>query len=90
MTNNLALDNISGVGDSNVQPAPRVLPILPATNLVLFPRIIMPLALWEEPAQKLVNDVLLQDKTLGILTTKEEFLPRRRRRGHPEDAPERR
>jgi ATP-dependent Lon protease len=72
MTNNNATNDIRAVAESEVQPGPRVLPIIPATDLVLFPRIIMPLALWEEPAQKLVNEVLLQDKTLGILTSKEE------------------
>ncbi len=72
MTNNNETNDIRVVAESEVQPGPRVLPIIPATDLVLFPRIIMPLALWEEPAQKLVNEVLLQDKTLGILTSKEE------------------
>jgi len=51
--------------------SPRVLPILPVSELVLFPRIIMPLALWEESAQLLVNEVLLQDKTVGILAARE-------------------
>ena len=69
MTNNHATDDIPVVAEPVVKPGPRVLPILPATDLVLFPRLIMPLALWEEPAQKLVNEVLLQDKTLGFLTS---------------------
>ena len=53
-------------------PGPRVLPILPVSELVLFPRIIMPLALWEEFAQVLVNEALLQDKTIGVLASREE------------------
>jgi len=72
MTNHHETDEIPVAALSDEQPGPRVLPILPSTDLVLFPRIIMPLALWEEPAQKLVNEVLLQDKTLGFLTSKEE------------------
>jgi len=72
MTNNNETNDIRVVAESEVQLGPRVLPIIPSTDLVLFPRIIMPLALWEEPAQKLVNEVLLLDKTLGILTSKEE------------------
>jgi ATP-dependent Lon protease len=71
MTDNFKTE-ILVAAQSDEQPGPRVLPILPATDLVLFPRIIMPLALWEEPAQKLVNEVLLQDKTLGFLTSKAE------------------
>jgi ATP-dependent Lon protease len=72
MTNNNKTNDIRVVAESEVQPGPRALPIIPATDMVLFPRIIMPLALWEEPAHKLVNEVLLQDKILGILTSKEE------------------
>ena len=72
MTNNHETDDIPVAADPVVQPGPRVLPILPATDVVLFPRLIMPLALWEEPAQKLVNEVLLKDKTLGFLTSREQ------------------
>jgi ATP-dependent Lon protease len=51
---------------------PRVLPVLPVSDLVLFPRLIMPLVLWEESAQKLVDEVLLQDKIFGVLSSREE------------------
>ncbi len=74
MTNNHEIDEIQVAAASETQHGPRVLPILPMTDLVLFPRIIMPIALWDEPAQKLVNEVLLQDKTLGILTCKQDKL----------------
>jgi ATP-dependent Lon protease len=56
--------------EEEVQPSPRVLPILPVSDLVLFPRIIMPLVLWEASAQKLVNEVLMQDKTFGVLASR--------------------
>jgi ATP-dependent Lon protease len=49
-----------------------VLPILPTSDIVLFPRIIMPLAVWEDSAQKLVDEVLLQDKVFGVLASREE------------------
>ncbi len=58
------------VGEEEIRPSARVLPILPVSDLVLFPRLIMPLALWEESAQKLVNEVLLQDKTFGVLASR--------------------
>jgi ATP-dependent Lon protease len=54
------------------QPGPRVLPILPLSDLVLFPRIVMPLALHEEAAQRLVNEVLVQDKIFGVLASRQE------------------
>ena len=55
----------SEAGDS------RLLPILPMSELVLFPRLIIPLALWEESAQRLVDDTLLKDKIIGILTSRQ-------------------
>jgi len=62
--------------EASVSPGPlespesRLLPILPMSELVLFPRLIVPLAIWEESAQGLVNEALLQDKTIGILTSR--------------------
>jgi ATP-dependent Lon protease len=57
-------------GAEEIHPTPRVLPILPVSDLVLFPRLIMPLVLWEESAQKLIHEVLLQDKTFGVLASR--------------------
>ncbi len=56
---------VSEAGDS------RLLPILPMSELVLFPRLIIPLALWEESAQRLIDDTLLKDKIIGILTSRQ-------------------
>ena len=58
------------------QEAPQgktVLPVLPISEVVLFPRVIMPLSLWEEKAQKLVDDVILTDKIFGIVASREEI-----------------
>jgi ATP-dependent Lon protease len=55
------------LGDQEIDPSPRVLSILPMPDMVLFPRLILPLILWHEPAQKLVQEALLQDKIIGIL-----------------------
>jgi ATP-dependent Lon protease len=49
----------------------RLLPIIPMSELVLFPRLIIPLALWEESAQRLIDDTLLKDKIIGILTSRQ-------------------
>ncbi len=49
-----------------------VLPILPTSDIVLFPRIIMPLAVWDEAGQKLVDDVLMHDKIFGVLSSRQE------------------
>ena len=55
------------LGDQEIRPGPRVLSILPTPDMVLFPRMILPLVLWDEPAQKLVQEALFQDKIIGIL-----------------------
>jgi ATP-dependent Lon protease len=57
------------------QETPRektILPILPSSELVLFPRVIMPMALWDEKAQKLVDDVIMTDKIFGIVASRED------------------
>jgi ATP-dependent Lon protease len=59
-------------GGPQEEPLSRVLPILPTSELVLFPRIIMPLALYEESAQALVDEVLLRDKIFGVLASRED------------------
>ncbi|MBW1992441.1 MAG: LON peptidase substrate-binding domain-containing protein, partial [Deltaproteobacteria bacterium] len=51
---------------------PKVLAILPTSDIVLFPRVIMPLAVYEDSAQRLVDEVLLQDKIFGLLASREE------------------
>jgi ATP-dependent Lon protease len=70
MNSNNAKIEAPALAEEEVQPSPRVLPILPVSDLVLFPRIIMPLVLWEPSAQKLVNEVLMQDKTFGVLASR--------------------
>jgi ATP-dependent Lon protease len=55
------------LGDQEIRPSPRVLSILPTPDMVLFPRMILPLVLWDEPSQKLVQEALLQDKIIGIM-----------------------
>jgi ATP-dependent Lon protease len=72
MNSNDAKLEAPALAEEEVQPSPRVLPILPVSDLVLFPRIIMPLVLWEASAQKLVNEVLIQDKTFGVLASRVE------------------
>ena len=57
------------LGNQEIHPSPRVLSILPLPDLVLFPRMIMPLVLWDEPAQKLVQEALFQDKIFGVLAS---------------------
>ena len=55
------------LGDQEIHPGPRVLSILPMPDMVLFPRMILPLVLWDDSAQKLVQEALFQDKIIGIV-----------------------
>jgi ATP-dependent Lon protease len=74
MTTNPTDNDIAFAAQKDQDP-PRettVLPILPTSEMVLFPRVIMPLSLWEEKAQKLVDDVILTDKIFGMLASREE------------------
>ena len=57
-------------GAQEIQPSPRVLAILPQPDLVLFPRLIMPVVLWDDSSQKLVQDALFQDKIFGLLASR--------------------
>lgn len=58
--------------DREESPGPRVLAILPHSDVVLFPRIIMPLVLWEERSQTLADEAMLQDKLMGVVASREE------------------
>ncbi|MBW1916805.1 MAG: endopeptidase La [Deltaproteobacteria bacterium] len=51
--------------------ASRLLPILPMNELVLFPRVVIPLTVWEDSAQHLVDETLLKDKIIGILASRQ-------------------
>jgi ATP-dependent Lon protease len=69
-------DTLTNLTTDNYNPATetgdsRLLPILPMSELVLFPRLIIPMALWEESAQRLIDDTLLKDKIIGILTSRQ-------------------
>lgn len=74
-TNHTDKDTDIAIASQEGQETPRektVLPILPISELVLFPRVIMPMSLWEEKAQKLVDDVILTDKIFGVVASREE------------------
>jgi ATP-dependent Lon protease len=72
MTNNAAENEKITLDLEEEHPGPRVLPILPLSDVVLFPRMIMPLAVWEQGPQTLVDEVMLQDKILGIVASRED------------------
>ncbi len=58
------------VKESEQGEVPEVLPILGLDNFVIFPFMIAPLIVTEETSKKLVDEVLLGDRTLGIFARK--------------------
>lgn len=48
------------------------LPILPIKEVVLYPKMVLPLMVGEKHAIQLIDDALLKDKTIGILAIREE------------------
>ncbi|MFQ6110806.1 MAG: LON peptidase substrate-binding domain-containing protein, partial [Nitrospinota bacterium] len=50
---------------------PRILPILPLRGSVLFPKIVMPLIVARPKSVKLVDDALLGEKIIGLVTQKD-------------------
>jgi len=53
-------------------PIPKELPILPARDIVLFPHMVLPFMVMEEPLFKLVDDALSGDKIIGLFAVKDE------------------
>ena len=51
---------------------PDTLPVLPVRNMTLFPEMIAPIVVGREASKKLVDDVLLQKKLLGITAAKDD------------------
>jgi ATP-dependent Lon protease len=49
---------------------PEILPILPVIDLTLFPRMVLPLVVQGEEAQKLVDEAMAKDRLIGILVSR--------------------
>ncbi len=50
---------------------PDKIPILPVSDLTLFPKMIIPLVITEESLIKLIDDSLVGDKIIGVITSKD-------------------
>jgi ATP-dependent Lon protease len=59
-------------GDSlNDKEFPRVLPVLPLRNTVLFPGVVLPITVGRDKSIKAVNDVYSADKLIGVVAQKD-------------------
>ena len=51
---------------------PEVLPILPLFNVVVFPKMILPLEVGEESSLTLIDEAMAKDRQMGIAMLKRE------------------
>ena len=56
----------------NKEELPKVLPILPLRNTVLFPVVVIPITAGRDKSIKLLNEANNGDKTIGVVSQKEE------------------
>ena len=57
----------------NREELPKVLPILPLRNTVLFPGVVIPITAGRDKSIKLINDTNKENKTIGVVSQKDEF-----------------
>ncbi len=66
------MENITAdAAPETAQEIPEILPILPLRETVVFPETVTPLAVGQERSVKLVDEVLHQDKMLGLATIRD-------------------
>src|SRR6201747_663671 len=53
------------------QPIPHELPILPLRNTVLFPGVVIPITVGRDKSIKAVNDAYKADKLIGVIAQKD-------------------
>jgi ATP-dependent Lon protease len=55
---------------------PKVIPVLPLSKVVLFPALVLPIAVEKEHHKKLIEDALNKDKLIGLFLSKVEKDPK--------------
>ena len=55
----------------NTSEVPKILPILPLRNTVLFPGVVVPITIGRDKSIALINDAQKGDKTIGVLAQKD-------------------
>lgn len=58
--------------EMNNESLPKELPILPLRNMVLFPGVVIPITAGRDKSIKLINDANAKEKTIGVVSQKEE------------------
>jgi len=55
----------------NAEPLPKVLPILPLRNTVLFPGVVIPITVNRDKSIKLVKDIYKESRLIGVVSQKD-------------------
>jgi ATP-dependent Lon protease len=55
---------------TQVLTIPEEIPILPVTDIALFPKMVMPLMIWEKSGVQLVDEALMKDHLVGLAMIK--------------------
>ncbi len=58
--------------DIEQTPIPPELPVLPVRGLVLFPQVVLPVAITDARDIRLVNDAVLSNRMMAMVTVKED------------------
>jgi ATP-dependent Lon protease len=58
------------VGSTDLTNLPEILPILPVLDMTLFPRMVLPLLVWQEESKQLVDDAMGKDRIVGLIVSK--------------------
>ena len=63
-------------GDLNTVHIPDVLPIISLVNVVVFPKMIFPLEVFEEHSVALVDEAMAKDRLMGLVLSEKDPSPR--------------
>src|SRR3989337_3796825 len=67
-----AQDTAKSPPPGGAAPIPRDLPLLPLRGTVLFPHVILPILVGQEKSIRLVDEVVVGDRMLGVVALKDQ------------------
>lgn len=63
--------------DLSPEKIPEILPILPLFDIVIFPKMVIPLVVMESSSIQLIDDAMSNDRIIGLLVSKQETIEKR-------------
>ncbi|MBW1859091.1 MAG: endopeptidase La [Deltaproteobacteria bacterium] len=62
--------NKTGLQGEKIRKIPDILPILPVMDMILFPRMVLPLVVQEDASRQLVDEAMAKDRLIGLVVSK--------------------